>query len=450
MTPNVVVMAAIEKLDYRVTPGDIATNAGLDVKVAERDLVDLAAETGAHLQVSDGGDIAYQFPQNFRTILRNKFWQLRLQQGIQQIWRILFYLIRVSFGIVLVLSILLLAILAVAVVIIVIKGGQKKEEGDRSESGFPSVDFDGNYPVFTSFQGWQLARLVSLSMDLFSNYSYQRPVYQQSVSQAPTSLAQKLSPSQISEASHHLNFLEAMFSFLFGDGNPNANLEEIRWQTIGAVIRNHQGAIASEQVVPYLDNIPQGIAREDEDYILPVLTRFNGRPAVSPEGQLIYYFPELQITAKESSYQSISPYLKEQRWSFSQATGEQKIGAIALGIVNLVLVIFVGLSAFREPFFSELQAMGLAGILEWYPILLVYGIGFLSIPVVRYCWLQWRNRKLEQRNAERREQAQRLEDVTPALQAKLDYAQKFAAQTIIDQRNLIYSTETDLLDQELS
>jgi len=36
-----------------------------------------------------------------------------------------------------------------------------------------------------------------------------------------------------------LNFFEAIFSFLFGDGNPNANLEERRWQQIATVIRNN-------------------------------------------------------------------------------------------------------------------------------------------------------------------------------------------------------------------
>ena len=83
-----------------------------------------------------------------------------------------------------------------------------------------------------------------------------------------------------------MNFLESVFSFLFGDGNPNYNLEEKRWQDIGAVIRNNQGAITAEQIAPYLDNVTS-LNQETEDYILPVLARFNGYPQVSPEGNLI-------------------------------------------------------------------------------------------------------------------------------------------------------------------
>jgi len=41
-----------------------------------------------------------------------------------------------------------------------------------------------------------------------------------------------------------------IFSFLFGDGNPNANLEERRWQQIATVIRNNGGAVVAEQMLP--------------------------------------------------------------------------------------------------------------------------------------------------------------------------------------------------------
>ena len=96
-----------------------------------------------------------------------------------------------------------------------------------------------------------------------------------------------------------LNWLEAIFSFFFGDGNPNADLEDERWHQIGQIIRQHQGAIAAEHVAPYLDEIDRYIQLEDEDYILPILTRFNGRPHVTDSGNLIYQFPDLQVTVDE-------------------------------------------------------------------------------------------------------------------------------------------------------
>ena len=34
-----------------------------------------------------------------------------------------------------------------------------------------------------------------------------------------------------------LSFVESIFSFVFGDGDPNADFEERRWQRLGEMIR---------------------------------------------------------------------------------------------------------------------------------------------------------------------------------------------------------------------
>jgi hypothetical protein len=114
MPLDTAVMTAVESLDYRVTVGDVAAKAGLNLEIAQQGLIALAADTQAHLQVSEAGEIAYEFPQNFRSILRNRYWRLRFQETWQKIWRVLFYLIRISFGILLILSIVLI-VAAIAV-----------------------------------------------------------------------------------------------------------------------------------------------------------------------------------------------------------------------------------------------------------------------------------------------------------------------------------------------
>jgi hypothetical protein len=102
MAPNPIVMKAVETLNYRVTVGDVASQVGLDIKVAEQALLGLASEAGGHLQVAESGEIAYLFPRNFRDVMRNKYWRLRFLESWNKVWRILFYLIRISFGVVLV------------------------------------------------------------------------------------------------------------------------------------------------------------------------------------------------------------------------------------------------------------------------------------------------------------------------------------------------------------
>ncbi len=103
MNPQESLLQSIEKLGYRVTVGDVAAKSGLEINAAQQGLLALAAEAGGHLQVADTGEIIYLFPENFRSILLNKYWQLQLKAFGSKIWQVVFYVIRISFGIVLII-----------------------------------------------------------------------------------------------------------------------------------------------------------------------------------------------------------------------------------------------------------------------------------------------------------------------------------------------------------
>jgi hypothetical protein len=426
MALNPIVMQAVEKLDYRVTIGDVASQSGLDIKLAERDLLALASEAGGHLQVSDSGEIAYLFPRNFRGVLRNKYLRLRLQEWWSKIWKILFYLIRISFGILLIAS---LVLIAVSIFILITATNSSREGGDDRRSGG-----GGGFIFIPRF--WFGPDLFWI---FYPDYYDRRAYYRQRQTTSRRGI----------EPNNDMNFLEAVFSFLFGDGNPNADLDERRWQTIATVIRNNNGAVAAEQIAPYLDDLGSGYDREYENYMLPVLSRFNGRPEVSPEGQIVYHFPELQVTAKQNRSKSVAAYLKESLWKFSQATSGQVAIAIGLGVANLAGAIFLGTLLTDQALVAELG--GLIALVDViYPLLLAYGIAFIGIPLIRYFWIKWRNQKIEARNNQRQEQAMLLNQATPELQSKIAYAQQFAAETVITADNLAYTTEQDLLEQEAS
>lgn len=415
-------LEAIPQLDYRVTPGDVATKTGLDLQVAQQSLVTLAADAGGHLQVGETGDIAYVFPHNFRTIQRNKYWQIRAQETAGKIWRGIFYLIRISFGILLILSIVIIAI-AILAIILAISSSSRSENNNRRGGGIalPRI------MVFPHF-----GRLFS-------------PHYYHGSPQRGQRKTKVQRPGDMS-------FLESVFSFLFGDGNPNDDLEERRWRKIGRVIRQHRGAVVAEQIAPYWDQVD-----EDEDFMLPVLSRFNGYPAVSEAGGLVYSFPDLQVTAQEEESRPwvASHYLQEEPWQFSRATKGQRQWALGLGLVNFGGALWLGYLLRSQPaIVAELFVVNwgipLVYVYGIYGVLLAYGVGFLLIPGVRSLWIKARNPKLEQRNQQRGDRAQRLENPSPELKEKLQYAQTFATQKVLGTENLAYTTETDLLDQELS
>jgi flagellar basal body-associated protein FliL len=411
VTLNPQIMRSVEQLDYAVTIGDVATQAGLELNVTQQGLLALASEAGGHLQVTDSGDILYQFPKNFRTILRNRFWRLRLQELWQKIWGALFYLIRISFGVILIISIIVMFLAIVAILIAVnSKDSDSNSGGDRDGGGFFFFPTD----IFWIFN---------------PSPDYNR--YESRAGHGKSSSARSM------------NFLEAIFSFLFGDGNPNEDLEEKRWQTIGTLIRNQGGAIAAEQVAPYLDNVTSS-NQETEDYILPVLARFNGYPQVSDQGDLIYYFPELQVTAKKRTLTAISSYLNEKRWQFSQADSGQIMLSLGLGTVNIVLALMLG-GLLRQ----YGAGIAIASLIQpVYGVLLIYAISFLAIPLGRYFWLQWRNQGIDSRNQKRQAKAEWLTLPNPKFRQKLQFAEDFAAEKVITAADITYRTDEDLLVQE--
>ncbi len=414
------IMQAVEQLGYRVTVGDVSTKAGLNISLAEKGLLVLAADAGGHLQVAESGEIVYLFPQDFRSILRNKFFWLQLQEWWEKVWRVLFYLIRISFGILLLVSIVLIFV-SIFIILTASNSGRDNDNNSSRSSNSSGVVFIP-YHWFGSDWFW------------FLYWDYDRPRSERRQSVATSK-------------ENQMNFLEAVFSFLFGDGNPNANLEERRWQAIATVIRNHQGAVVAEQISPYLDEVGQGYTQEYEEYMLPALTRFNGRPEVSPDGQIVYHFPDLQSTANQQNPQSVSAYLREKLWRFSEANSGQLFLAGGLGTLNII-----GAFILRHLLLGGTAAKlgGLVAFVQsifW--LLLGYGIAFLTVPLIRYFWINFQNSRIEKRNLDRLKRADNLNKLSPQLQQKIDYARQFAAEKVIGTNDLAYTTEKDVVQQEI-
>lgn len=50
-----------------------------------------------------------------------------------------------------------------------------------------------------------------------------------------------------------LGFFESVYSYVFGDGDPNQRLEERRLKLAAEMIRSNQGAVTAEQLAPFCD-----------------------------------------------------------------------------------------------------------------------------------------------------------------------------------------------------
>jgi hypothetical protein len=101
-----------------------------------------------------------------------------------------------------------------------------------------------------------------------------------------------------------LSLPEAIFSFVFGDGDPNQDYEEGRWRALGQYIQRRNGVVTAEEMAPFLDPpVPDAASvsgssgiETDDSFVLPALVKFGGEPFVDDAGHLLYRFPSFQRT----------------------------------------------------------------------------------------------------------------------------------------------------------
>jgi hypothetical protein len=107
-----------------------------------------------------------------------------------------------------------------------------------------------------------------------------------------------------------MGFLESVFSYVFGDGDPNGDVEERRLALVAEMIRVNGGAVTAEQLAPFCDDIPMPNIAEgrlgeerayvDESFVLPIVSQLDGVPQVTEDGDIVYTFPELMTSASSS------------------------------------------------------------------------------------------------------------------------------------------------------
>jgi hypothetical protein len=394
-------LQSIERLKYQATPGELALQAGLPLATVERDLQQLAIEVGGHLQVATTGEIIYKYPQNFRTILYNKSLRLQIKKYTDAIGKVAFYILRISFGL------MLIASLGIVILAIILIAMASENDGGVDFGDWGGGDSAGSWGGTWWYFGW--------------DGSASEPIDAQE------------------KEKKELNFLGAVFSFLFGEANPNARLEEVRWRQIGQLINKNAGVIAAEQVAPYMDQVTP----YSEDHILPALVRFNGIPEVSPIGDIVYRFPDVQTTSKKSKFKRLPPFLQEKNRRFSGATSGQLWLISILAGLNLAGVGFLGLLLTKG---AALAGGFLGFVWAIFGFLSLYAVGFVAIPAVRLLWLGRQNSEIDRRNEQRRKQVALLtsEDLT----RKLLFAKNFQVQRTLSEADIAYSTEEDMLEQE--
>ncbi|CAE8740304.1 unnamed protein product, partial [Polarella glacialis] len=457
--PDSRLVKSIEKLGGRVTKADLAS-AGAQAAGLERELLQLARASGATLRVNDRGELLFDFPADLAIALRKSSRGAQLQQAWTKVSPWLSYGGRVLFGV----SLLAMVVVLYSAVVILLTANASKND-NSSRSGGTSISM--NMWFGSDIFWWILPRP-------YGYYRYETYGLYGSPQGPPK-----------------MSFFESVFSFVFGDGDPNTRLlTETRWQLIAETIAQNGGSVVADQLAPFLD-APSELYAEDQrsldKAVLPALLRFRGRPEVSEDGTIVYVFPELQesraagelivgnLSTREMKKQiaalgakskaversdivadyrrateawkrrnpSSLAFLPEQELKFSEASNDQLLGCVGLGAFSLLAALFLGtqiLNGHAQILARYHPVMRL--VTRGYPLLLGYVVAFLGIPTWRWLRLRRENKRIQKDNAWRKKQAEKLQGPEGGIRARIASAARWAAQKLSFGQPIYDSSET--------
>ena len=266
----------------RLTASDVAAAGGVDLDAARYGLTQLASALagvdGVSVASNADGDLVYSFPAGVRRALAGRSWRARGRDTWNAAKPALATAGRVTFGVALITS-----VVAVYAAIFALQASSSSDDNrGRSSARMPMFN-----PYFSP-------------LDLFfPRRYYYYGLYDPWYRPPP------------------MSFPEALFSFAFGDGDPNKALPAARTRALAEVIRANGGAVVAEQLAPYLDppaDLPNARGAEfegvnvDESWVLPACLELGGRPEVADDGTIVYVFDELQARARNSPPRSSAQF----------------------------------------------------------------------------------------------------------------------------------------------
>lgn len=378
---------------------DITAKTALPLDTVHRLIPDLADEFSARLQVTESGEILYSFPHGmtsrykgpavlFKKILKS-IGTISAKIGT---WLFKAWILVMLVGyFVLFMAIALMAL--VASVAVSSSGSSENRSSSRRGGGLGGL-YLASYIFDLVIRLWFYSEITKSvnrrGFDNFGRTAQKRP---------------KGKPLH-----------QAVFSFVFGDGDPNADWDSREKKAVIAYIQANKGVIS----LPEFIALTGFSVEEAEHAITAYCSEFKGMPEATEDGTIVYVFQELMLRTdtRDRSFQGLSAPIKRLN-TFSGNSKKMNIWFLVINAVNLLFgSYFIFSSLSYGPLLNQLQFQEASRIyavatalfmnisMNPYPILFV-GLGivpvlfaflFYLIPGMRYLFIKNKNEQIKLQN----------------------------------------------------
>jgi DNA-binding transcriptional ArsR family regulator len=351
------VLDALRASGGSATLGDIASATGLPIEAAREALNDLLEARRGHLEVGESGDVVYRFDKKLLRRDRQPFWDRMKQAG----WKAFTQGFKAWIVIMLVGYFLVFVALAIAALLAASRGGGGRSRLPRRRGGrMPIPSFWIWYFFWTP--RWRLGRPY---------YGHRWEVSRGKENRVP--------------------FYKKVFAFVFGPDVPNPTREQLDRSTV-RLIRARQGVITTAELVQH-SGLPVPEAEEEMGRLTGA---YSGEVQASREGELVYSFPELMVSAK-GKIKVRPPNPAWRRLESSQLVTGNSAGANA-GVAGINAFTLVAAATAPLFIFPQLQIGGTLAYWGLVYVPVIFSALFFSVPLVRWMNVKRENRRRAHRN----------------------------------------------------
>ncbi len=251
------------------TVADLVVRTGLPKYQVETEVRAVSDEYGARLRVTESGEILYSFPRGLRSRYRGfgpalqRFWK-GFRRAVAAVAAFLFkiWIVVMLVGYFVLFLALTLAALAASIAAQTAGSRGSRDRGRRGGGG----------AVFTG-RILELFVRIWFYGELFK--SPERRYYERG--------------RRLEKARDRRPLHKAVFSFVFGDGDPNEPWAETEKKAVVAFIQAKRGVISLEEFMTLTGHRPE----QAQDAINRYLYEFEGSPEVTGNGSIYFFFPGL-------------------------------------------------------------------------------------------------------------------------------------------------------------
>ncbi|HRR37277.1 MAG TPA: hypothetical protein P5034_00065 [Rectinema sp.] len=384
------------------TSADLARATGLPLAQINAEMPAISDEYRGRIRVSERGDLLYSFPNGFKSKYKGfgpsvrRLWKT-ITKGAVETGKFLFkvWILVTLFGYFFIFIALALVALFGSVAM---RGGGSRDSDDRRGGG----GLGGLWLTTNLFDS--MIRLWFYS-ELFKGPEARYRSAQAKAQRRPLH--------------------KAVFSHVFGDGDPNAEWDTILKKAFVAFVQTHKGVISLPEFMAISGLKPE----EAEDCITRYLVEFEGSPEVTENGALYFFFPSLLTKTATVSGVTASTFPTKKLHRFSSNPEKMDRTFRWVNIFNLVFgsyYLWNAINLGTAIIVQTPEGTGLKGGLSFLysytvylfsmlganqPVVLVgwllgvaplaFSILFFGIPIVRSLLIKRENEKIKHENMRR-------------------------------------------------